>query len=192
MNYCKQCGAPLDEKTRSCPACNTPQKANTDPQVLAHPLHFSVWNAALLPDLILITVSLLCFFWLWSLQSDLSSFFYGKEKMVLKLIAILMLADAPLNVWNMFQRKKVCIHLEPDQVRGIWIRSQFMVQTQPFDLSYHEIQDTRVQGFGTGRLALKVQGRWMDLPVDQGRRVKEIIDQQKKSKSTSVSSSCSL
>lgn len=174
MRYCGKCGTPLDEQTGTCPKCGTAETGQT------RPISFSVWNMAFVTDWVAIAISLLLAAWVWSLQSELPSWLFSEEKMVLKFLAFVLVIDVPLHVWNMMQRKKVCVRLDQTGISGIWIRKQFlMVQTQPFELPYSEIQDTRVRGAGSGRLNIKVQGKWVDLPVDQGRQVKELIDQRR-------------
>lgn len=175
MRYCGKCGTPLDEQTGKCPNCGKTEA------VQPHSMSFSAWNPALVTDFVFIAISILAAAWVWSLQSELPSWLFSEEKMVLKFLAFLLVIDVPLHVWNLMQRKKVCVHLNESGISGIWIRKQFlMVQTQPFELPYSAIEDTRVRGAGSGRLNIKVQGKWVDLPVDQGRQVKELIDQRRK------------
>lgn len=175
MRYCGKCGAPLDEQTGKCPNCGVAEPGQP------RSMSFSVWNAALVTDWVSIAISLLLAAWVWSLQSELPSWLFSEEKMVLKFLAFVLIIDVPLHVWNMVQKKKVCVRLDQTGMSGIWIRKQFlMVQTQPFELPYSAIEDTRVRGAGGGRLGIKVQGKWVDLPVDQGRQVKELIDQRRK------------
>lgn len=117
------------------------------------------------------------------MQSDLSSWFYAEEKTMLKLLSIMiLLCSIPSSIFSILQKKQIYLQLEPNEVRGVWVRSQlFIVRVEPFRLSYGKIEETRVQGSGTGSLSLKVRGRWKSVPVERGREVKELIDQRRRS-----------
>ena len=181
MKYCKNCGSPLTDSAAFCPKCGAKQGQLLRPVGAETNARFSSWDLAPLTEITEIVITLLIVAWLWSIQGDLPALFYAGEKMAIRAFCILiLLLSVPFSIMSILQKKQVYLHLEEDGVRGIWIRSQlFLVRVEPFYLSYHEIEDTRVQGMGTGCLNLKVRERWKIVPVERGQEAKRLIDQRR-------------
>ncbi len=181
MKYCKDCGSPLSDGAAFCPKCGAKQGRPSQLVGAGENARFSSWNLAPLTEITEIVITLLIVAWLWSIQGDLPALFYAGEKMAIRAACFLILVlSLPFSIMSILQKKQVCLQLEEEGISGVWIRSQlFLVRVEPFRLSYHEIEDTRVQGMGTGCLNLKVRGRWKIVPVERGQEVKRLIDQRR-------------